>query len=147
MILKMDIESVKRRIYANKRYKTDKLFRQRAIKRTKMAYLKNKDSIKKRIKDWREINIDKTRAYSLKYYYKNRAKAYNHVVKARSTIKGKARQLLATAIKFKRVIRPTQCSKCFKMCKPHGHHPDYTKPLEVIWLCSICHGKEHSNHP
>ena len=24
-----------------------------------------------------------------------------------------------------------------------GHHPSYLNPLEVIWLCKPCHGKEH----
>lgn len=29
----------------------------------------------------------------------------------------------------------------------HAHHRDYTKPLEVIWLCPKCHHRLHANFP
>jgi hypothetical protein len=35
---------------------------------------------------------------------------------------------------------------CF-MCnsdKAHAHHVDYSKPLDVIWLCAGCHQTQHA---
>lgn len=29
----------------------------------------------------------------------------------------------------------------------HAHHRDYSKPLEVIWLCAKCHHRLHANFP
>jgi hypothetical protein len=43
------------------------------------------------------------------------------------------------AVKSGRLIRPNHCSKCGVICKPEGHHEDYSKPLEVQWLCRRCH--------
>ncbi len=35
------------------------------------------------------------------------------------------------------------CSECGD-AKSHGHHEDYSKPLEVIWLCQKHHRRRHS---
>jgi hypothetical protein len=49
------------------------------------------------------------------------------------------------AIAQGRLIRPDHCSECGNrpLRKVEGHHPDYSKPLEVEWLCRRCHAARH----
>lgn len=35
--------------------------------------------------------------------------------------------------------KPKNCSICGKETRIHGHHPDYDKPLKVVWCCQVCH--------
>lgn len=35
------------------------------------------------------------------------------------------------------------CEKCGATGKLHRHHPDYSKPLDVVVLCRACHQAEH----
>lgn len=49
---------------------------------------------------------------------------------------------LRRAILAGKVIRPVNCQRCG--CVPgriEGHHHDYSKPLDVEWLCKPCHAK------
>jgi len=48
--------------------------------------------------------------------------------------------IFGNAVKYGRVIRQP-CVICGK--KADGHHPDYAKPLEVIWLCRKHHVEAH----
>jgi len=54
-----------------------------------------------------------------------------------------ASTLLNRVIKEGKIVRPDECSSCGKKCKPDGHHPDYDKPLKVIWVCKLCHAAIH----
>ena len=38
---------------------------------------------------------------------------------------------------------PLTCEVCGEV-NVHGHHYDYTKPLDVKWLCPLHHVREHS---
>ena len=69
-----------------------------------------------------------------KYYEKNKEKLLP---------KRRAHQLVLFAIKLGFLKRPNKCERCAKECKPHGHHTDYSKPLDVIWFCHSCHKMEH----
>lgn len=53
--------------------------------------------------------------------------------------KQKARMMVKEAVRTGKLTRPTCCSKCDTETKIEGHHEDYTKPLEVIWVCRSCH--------
>lgn len=55
--------------------------------------------------------------------------------------KYRAHYFLSNAIRDKRIIKPDYCEVCGKKCKPHGHHSDYSRPLEVVWMCAQCHGQ------
>ena len=55
----------------------------------------------------------------------------------------KARKAVSDAIASGKLIRPETCSECGCTCKPEGHHTDYDKPLEVVWLCTSCHRAAH----
>lgn len=56
--------------------------------------------------------------------------------------KTKAREILNGAVVSGKIIKPTNCSQCGKLRKVTAHHDDYSKPLQVKWLCYEC----HSNH-
>jgi hypothetical protein len=34
--------------------------------------------------------------------------------------------------------------KEFKKCNPIAHHSDYSKPLDIEWLCNSCHERLHA---
>lgn len=57
--------------------------------------------------------------------------------------KQKARHDLNQAVRLGNKHRPTTCSTCHIPGRIEGHHYDYSKPLDVIWLCSGCHADLH----
>lgn len=50
-----------------------------------------------------------------------------------------AKLVVQYAKEFGQITRPNYCTLCGKICKPEGHHCDYTKPLDVTWACKKCH--------
>lgn len=55
--------------------------------------------------------------------------------------KRRARKLLSYAVSTGKVI-PQPC-KCGAV-KAQAHHHDYSKPLEVEWMCAKCHSQLHN---
>jgi len=60
------------------------------------------------------------------------------------TLGGKLICPIGRALRKGILVRPSKCQRCNKRRKVHAHHDDYTKPLDVNWLCSRCHGRLHS---
>jgi ribosomal protein S27AE len=140
----------------------------------KIWFQENKERLRDIRKEWRKNNIEKARKYGRESYYRH-AEAYNkrakeyrdsHVEERKSWRKKyretereneiryfmsnpekfQARWIINRQIRAKKIIRPKECSNCGNEGKIHAHHPDYSKPLEVIWLCSKCHHKIHNEN-
>jgi hypothetical protein len=56
--------------------------------------------------------------------------------------KGMARSTLGNAIQ-KGLIQKQPCSICGSTEGVEGHHDDYSKPYDVVWMCKPCHCKHH----
>lgn len=64
--------------------------------------------------------------------------------KSNNSDKRAAQVILGNAVRDGRIEKPRSCSSCG--CEPdrlEGHHEDYSKPLDVIWLCRQCHANIH----
>ena len=66
---------------------------------------------------------------------------HNRAWFARNKEKKRANVILKRAVESGALVRPSMCSKCGERGKIEGHHADYSKPLEVEWLCTGCHGE------
>ena len=102
---------------------------------------------KKDVLEHRAANIDKIREYD-----RNRGKSPHRIKRSTEVTKRmrkdlphvyKAHNALNNAVRDGKVIKPTHCSTCNKEKKLHGHHDDYSKPLDVEWMCAICHRAFH----
>lgn len=56
--------------------------------------------------------------------------------------KQKARFIVYRAVRNGVIIRPSKCA-CGSARMVEAHHEDYSKPLQVNWLCRTCHSKLH----
>ena len=64
--------------------------------------------------------------------------------------KESAYRAVKTAIKNGVLLRPSVCQNCGTIPKPttdgraaiQAHHADYSRPLDVEWICAKCHRKE-----
>lgn len=97
------------------------------LKNQRAYYHRNKERILEKLRESRKGNgYQHTKAYRKR----NREKIECH-------------NFVRLAVKFGHLKRPDFCEKCKNNCKPHAHHNDYTKPLDVVWLCRKCHAEEH----
>ena len=56
--------------------------------------------------------------------------------------KGKAHRAVQGAIAVG-MLTPGRCEVCMTAGSIVAHHPDYSSPLLVEWLCRSCHARVH----
>jgi len=59
-----------------------------------------------------------------------------------------ARNALSNAVRGGRLVRSDTCAFGPDECEGRieGHHPDYSRPLDVLWLCMKHHSALHRKH-
>jgi hypothetical protein len=83
-----------------------------------------------RSKIWRERHPERVKAQRQKWNAENKHKKQAH-------------RLLRAAVLRGDLVKKENCSECFAATPLIAHHHDYSKPLDVHWLCKKCHAKEH----
>ncbi len=106
--------------------------RKRKIREAKINYYKNFERRKITKKIWEKNNLVKLREYRRKYY-----------VEIYPYEKKKAIWTVDNAIRAGKIIRDKKCSLCFSKKRIQAHHENYKKPLDIKWLCQVCHKKQH----
>ncbi len=84
---------------------------------------------------WRRNNREATRQYEMKRYAKRRDKNKDAVMM-------RAKDKLSYQVKNGLLTRGL-CEACGEPAT-EGHHWDYNRPLNVIWLCHKCHHVFHT---
>lgn len=90
-----------------------------------------------------------TNEYSTAYNAKRRAQGFksgtSHWDKD-NPHKKNTHQKVRWAVKSGTLEKPECCEACDSTTNIVGHHEDYDKPLEVLWLCRRCHGMLHRSN-
>lgn len=58
----------------------------------------------------------------------------------------KAHNAVNNAVRDGRLNKPDSCECCGKEAYLEAHHCDYSKPLDVMWLCKPCHASWHQKN-
>jgi hypothetical protein len=119
-----DEEHVKKREYSRKRWADPEAkARDKAAKKKRM--LENPDKYKQKAKQYRE-------SYEIKHPGKQRDAKYAY--RKRNPEKNRA-----AVYAFRHVPLKSYCEVCGGTNDLQKHHPDYSRPLEVVTLCIKCH--------
>lgn len=69
---------------------------------------------------------------------------YQHKLnfRARHPEKALVHDITRRALRNGQLVRQA-CERCGATERIHAHHEDYSRPLDVTWLCDSCHRKAH----
>ena len=88
--------------------------------------------------DWYRRNKAKHHAAQKRWYEKRGRIRYEKVGERKREIYREVRKAVKNG-----TIKKTSCVICGKL-PTEGHHSDYGKPLDVIWLCIRHHNQAHA---
>lgn len=95
----------------------------------------------------RECERERVTMYRQRPEVKARRREYQARYAATNREKTRAHSAVRDAVRGGVLVRPDICPQCGAHVKVHAHHTDYTRPLDVTWLCVRCHTAAHHGDP
>jgi hypothetical protein len=98
---------------------------------------------------YRQRHPEKVAAAKRRYCRANIAlyEVRNKLERERNPKKLRARKAVDNAIQRGKIRKPQYCENCGSYVERprdmHAHHEDYSRPLDVEWLCRDCHLERH----
>ena len=114
----------------HERYSSDLIHRAKEIGISSRWQKNNKDKVKARNSTWQKNHKEQVNRYQREYYL-----AHHEIKMAHRKIK---------RAKGKGNITEKPCAVC-GVLPTHAHHPDYSYPLQIAWLCPQHHVEVHRN--
>lgn len=121
-------------------------------KQDRAAYMKNyyekhKQKFIDKADDWRRNNIDKARQSARERMRRVRhtpegrdyQRKIDSLMREKYPEKVSARKAVFYALKTGKLVKAEACEMCGQKLFLHAHHSDYSKKLDVKWLCTKCH--------
>ena len=105
---------------------------------------KCKDCNKKDTIDNRNLRIEKYRKYD-RERGSRRTSEDLRIYRLENPGKYRAHQAVSKAIR-NGLLFSEPCCECGRIEDVHAHHDDYSKPLNVRWLCPPCHKDWHKKN-
>jgi len=134
---------------------TDEFYKSNLSTCKECAKAKTKENRLKRAEYYREY--DKTR-YQNDPRVRERHRRYQKTEAGRASMrksqkkwvsnnpeKRAAHLILNNSLRRGEITKPDSCQDCGRTGRIHGHHHDYTKPIDVEWLCANCHADRHKD--
>lgn len=108
-------------------------------------YAANRESHLETCRNWQKNNQDKVALYQKRH--RRRKSKSDNLYKANHPVRVRAQKKLNYAVFKGEVKREESCQVCgCSDKKTEAHHYDYDKPLQVIWVCTSCHGWIHRKY-
>lgn len=92
-----------------------------------------------------KVRKEKNKLWQHDHYMKNQEQKLEASRSYNKSEKGRASQMLRDAVRQGKIKRQP-CEVCNEP-EAQGHHDDYSKPLEVRWLCARHHRENHLFEP
>lgn len=98
-------------------------------------------------REQRQNNLEKARGWQRRWrqnsgddpHLRQRKNASNRKWSARNKHKRRAHKIVELAIIRGDLARPETCQQCGAAGNIQASHTDYSRPLDVEWLCQFCH--------